>query len=104
MEPDVPDTHEIWVPRGNPLSMSGRSFVVLVSRSNRGTNFAVDDRSCKDTRPPARLSTHTTRESSSTAARPITLTSVCTEVCTLVAWPMVIPKDSLTSQKPAWLT
>lgn len=33
-----------------------------------------------------------------------TLTIVCTVICVFVACPSVIPKLSLTNQKPAWLT
>jgi hypothetical protein len=40
---------------------------------------------------------------SSTMTRPTTATMDCTTEMVLVASPMVMPKDSLTIQKPAWL-
>jgi len=46
----------------------------------------------------------TKTEISRAISSPQTLTRVWIAVCDFVAWPRVMPKDSLTSQKPAWFT
>lgn len=55
-------------------------------------------------RRSARLPGQASVDRSSAISSPQTLTMVWMAVCDFVACPSVIPKDSLTSQNPAWFT